>query len=53
MTSGISESLIMAQDDDIVREITVGGLLREVASQYPSAPDLVEVNMEGETDRTW
>ena len=49
----LSESLVTAQVDDIVREITVGGLLREVASQHPSAPDLVEVNMEGETDRTW
>ena len=49
----LSESLVMAQDDDIVREITVGDLLREVASQYPSAPALVEVNMEGEPDRTW
>ena len=49
----LSESLVAAQTDDIVREITVGGLLREVASQHPSAPALVEVNMEGETDRTW
>ncbi len=27
----LSESLVPAQTDDVVREITVGGLLREVA----------------------
>ena len=49
----LTESLIAAQTDDIVREITVGGLLREVASEYPVEPALVEVNIDGETDRTW
>lgn len=48
----LTESLIAAQTDDIVREITVGGLLREVASEYPVEPALVEVNIDGETDRT-
>jgi fatty-acyl-CoA synthase len=49
----LSESLVPAQTDDIVWETSVGGLLREVASSQPSAPALVEVDMEGQTGRSW
>lgn len=49
----LSESLVCPQTDDIVRGITMGGLLREVASQFPSAPALVEVDTEGHTGRRW
>ena len=49
----LSESLFPAQTDGIVREISVGGLLREVASQHPSAPAVVDVDMDGQTGRTW
>ena len=47
------ESLVPAQTDDNVWETTVGGILREVASQHPSALALVEVDMEGQTGRSW
>ena len=49
----LTESLIPAQDDDSILETTVGGLLREVAGRLPSAPALVEVDMEGQSARTW
>ncbi|MDH3693146.1 MAG: AMP-binding protein [Gammaproteobacteria bacterium] len=49
----LSESLVTAQEDDVVREITVGGLLREVAAEYPAEPAIVEVTIDGNTDRTW
>ena len=48
-----TESFVSAQTDDVVREITIGELLRETAAQHPSAAALVEVNVKGETDRTW
>ncbi len=49
----VLESLVPAQTNDIVCETTVGGILRAVASQHPSAPALVEVDMEGQTGRSW
>ncbi len=49
----LAESLIEAQTDDVVREITVGGLLREIANLYPAAPALVEVGIDGRTARRW
>ena len=49
----LSKSFVPAQTDDSVREITVGGLLREIAAQFPLAPALVEVNMAGQTGRRW
>ena len=48
-----TESLIRAQEDDIVREVTVGDLLREVAVERASATALLEVDMEGQTGRSW
>ena len=49
----LTESLIRAQEDDIVREVTVGDLLREVAVERASATALLEVDMEGQTGRSW
>ncbi len=49
----LSEAMFPAQTDDVVREITVGGLLRDVATEYPSAPALVEVDVSGHTGRRW
>ncbi len=49
----LSESLFPAQTDSIVREITVGGVLREVAAQHSSAPAVVDVDIDGQTGRTW
>ena len=49
----LSEALFPAQTDGVIREITVGGLLREVAEQHSSAPAVVEVDMDGQTGRTW
>ena len=47
----LSTSLVCPQTAEAVREIMVGGLLREVGSQHPSAPALVEVDIEGTTGR--
>ena len=49
----LTESLIRAQEDDIVREVTVGDLLREAAVERASATALLEVDMEGQTGRSW
>ncbi len=49
----LSESLVSAQADDAVWEITVGDLLRKVAAEHPTAPALVEVDLAGKTGRRW
>lgn len=49
----LTESLVPPQDDDVIKETTVGGLLREVAKQQPTAPALIEVDIEGQLGRTW
>ena len=49
----LTESLCPAQTDDDVIEQSVGGLLREIAARHSSAEALVEVDMDGRTDRTW
>ncbi len=49
----LSESLFPAQTDDVVREITVGGLLREIATQRPTAEALVEVDQDGQPGQRW
>ena len=38
----LSEACFLAQEDREVREITVGGLLRETAARRPAAEALVE-----------
>ena len=52
-TLHLSDSLISAQQDDFIREMTVGDLLREVAVERASATALLEVDMEGQTGRSW
>ncbi|MFK7802294.1 MAG: class I adenylate-forming enzyme family protein [Anaerolineae bacterium] len=49
----LTESFIPAQTDDVIRDITVGGLLREVAAERGDTEALVEVTMTGELDRKW
>ena len=47
----LSEAYFPAQTDSDVREITVGGLLRETAAWRPDAEALVEVRQSGEIGR--
>ena len=49
----LAESLFPAQADATVREITVGGLLREVASDQPEAIAVVDVGLDGAIGRRW
>ncbi len=49
----LSKSLVSAQTDDVVREVTVGGLLHEIATEHPTAEALVEVDLDGRTGRRW
>jgi fatty-acyl-CoA synthase len=49
----LTESLFAAEVDDDVREITIGDLLREVATDHPTALALVEIKPEGDTRRRW
>jgi len=49
----LSEACFPAQADADVREITVGGLLRETAARRPAAEALVEVRQSGEVGRRW
>ena len=49
----LSEACFPAQADREVREITVGGLLREIAAPRAEAEALVEVRQSGEIGRRW
>ncbi len=49
----LTEAYFPAQTDVDVREITVGGLLREMAAWRPDAEALVEVRQSGEIGRRW
>ena len=49
----LSEAYFPAKEDREVREITVGGLLRETAARRPAAEALVEVRQSGEIERRW
>ncbi len=49
----LNEAYFPAQRDIDVREITVGGLLREMAARRPDAEALVEVRQSGEIGRRW
>jgi long-chain acyl-CoA synthetase len=49
----LSQSYIPAQQDDVILETTVGGVLRETARQRPDAEALVEVTMDGKIGRRW
>lgn len=49
----LTESLIDPQTDNVVRDITVGDLLREVAAERGDTKALIEVTMAGELGREW
>ena len=49
----LTEAYFPAQRDVDVREITVGGLLREIAARRSDAEALVEVRQSGEIGRRW
>ena len=49
----LTEAYFPAQRDVDVREITVGGLLREMAARRSDAEALVEVRQSGEIGRRW
>lgn len=49
----LNESYIPAQQDDVILETTVGGLLRDMAGSRPDTEALVEVDMAGECRRRW
>ncbi len=49
----LSHSYFPAQQDAVIRETTVGSVLREAAEACPEAPALHEVTMAGETARLW
>ncbi len=49
----LTEAYFPAQTDIDVRDITVGGLLREMAARRPDAEALVEVRQSGEIGRRW
>ena len=49
----LKTSLAPAQDDIQIRDITIGDLLRAVASERTEAEALVEVTQDGSAGRRW
>ena len=49
----LTESYFPAQTDDVILDITVGGVLREAATREPNAESLVEDDMDGVIGRRW
>ena len=49
----LTESWFPAQPDAEIREITLGGLLREIAATRGEAEAVVEVRQDGSTGRCW
>ncbi len=49
----LTESYFPSQVDDDVREVTIGGLLRETATKYPHDIGLVEIENDGSKGRQW
>ncbi len=49
----LSESLFPAQTDGEVLDITVGGLLRDIAASHPDCPAIVDIDLQGQVGRTW
>ncbi|MEM7537404.1 MAG: class I adenylate-forming enzyme family protein [Chloroflexota bacterium] len=49
----LTQSLVPTQTDDVVYEITVGGLLRKTATAHGHKTGLVEVGMTGEIGRSY
>lgn len=49
----LSTSHFPAQNDAEIRDITVGGLLREVAANHPDAVAMVDVSDSGDCGQSW
>ena len=49
----LTESLVAPQDDDVIKETTVGGVLRSAAAAQPDTAAMLELDMEGQTGRSW
>lgn len=49
----LTESYFPAQPDAEIRELTVGGLLREIAAVHPSAIAMVDVDDAGKCGQEW
>lgn len=49
----LTQSYVAAQSDADICEITISGLLREIAAHDPAAPALVEVDSDGRAGRRW
>jgi fatty-acyl-CoA synthase len=49
----LTESLVPAQNDSPIRDVTIGDLLRETAANHPKADAMLEIDMEGNNGRTW
>jgi fatty-acyl-CoA synthase len=49
----LTESYFPAQQDELIRETTVGGVLISAAAQWPDAPMLVEARADGSIGRRW
>ena len=49
----LSTSHFPAQNDADIRDITVGGLLREVATSHPDAVGIVDVADSGDSGQSW
>ena len=49
----LTDAYFPAQEDAEIRDITVGGLLREIAAKFPDNVAMVDITDEGDADRTW
>jgi fatty-acyl-CoA synthase len=49
----LTESLVPAQNDSPIRDVTIGDLLRETAANYPNADAMLEIDINGDNGRTW
>ena len=49
----LTESLVAPQDDDVIKETTVGGVLRSAAAARPDTTAMLELDTEGQTGRSW
>ena len=49
----LTETLFPPQTDGVLRDITVGELLRETADRLPKSTALVDVSIDGMVGREW